>query len=232
MGLGSGIVADSRAGPEWAECLAKGAFVASTRRFDLIETMAFDPLAGLSRLEAHLERMRASAETFGFHFDRHSARNELQAATFRLRAPSKVRLLLAKSGAMAVETNALPVAPTEVRVAITALPVEAHDFRLSHKTTDRNFYDDARRASGTFEVLFTDTDGFLTEGSFTNIFISRDDLLLTPPLDQGLLGGILRNELIETGKAIESKLRPDDLKNTFFIGNSLRGLLPARVTGL
>ena len=50
MGLGSGIVADSRGEDEWAECLAKSRFVtAGARRPDLIETMAFDPEAGLMR---------------------------------------------------------------------------------------------------------------------------------------------------------------------------------------
>ncbi len=233
MGLGSGIVADSRAGPEWAECLAKGAFVASTRRFDLIETMAFDPLTGLSRLEAHLQRMQASALIFGFAFDRHAAGNELQAATFRIRVPSRVRLLLARSGAMAVETRALdPDSGSTVSVAIAPLPVDRGDFRLAHKTTDRNFYDKARRACGAFEVVFINAAGFLTEGSFTNIFVARGDVLQTPPLDQGLLGGVLRNELLNNGRATEIKLRPDDLHNGFFIGNSLRGLLPAQVTGL
>src|SRR3569833_3588315 len=72
LGLGSGIVADSRADGEWAECVAKGAFVtAGQRRFDLIETMAFDPEAGIARLERHLARMKASAERLGFSFDRH-----------------------------------------------------------------------------------------------------------------------------------------------------------------
>eukprot|EP01035_Chromulina_nebulosa_P040053 gene40054-54151_t len=85
LGLGSGIVADSTAGDEWAECAAKGAFVtAGQRRFDLIETMAFDPEAGIPRLERHLARMKASADALGFTFDRHDTRNELQAATFRL----------------------------------------------------------------------------------------------------------------------------------------------------
>jgi para-aminobenzoate synthetase/4-amino-4-deoxychorismate lyase len=48
MGLGSGLVADSRADDEWRECLAKGAFVEDRRSFDLIETMRFDPHEGLA----------------------------------------------------------------------------------------------------------------------------------------------------------------------------------------
>lgn len=233
LGLGSGIVADSDPKAEWAECLAKGQFVASSRRFDLIETMAFDPHEGLARLDAHLARLSASARLFGFAFDRHAARNELQAATFRLKAPARVRLLLAPGGSIAIETAPLPsVRPEPVMVALASLPVAAHDFRLRHKTTDRAFYDDARRASGAFEVLFVGPDGCLTEGSFTNIFVERTDRLLTPPLAHGLLGGILRNELIATGRAEEAELRMDDLAQPFFIGNSLRGLLPARLAGL
>src|SRR3546814_3850511 len=50
LGLGSGIVADSRAADEWRECLAKGEFVgAAGDSFDLIETMPFDPVEGVQR---------------------------------------------------------------------------------------------------------------------------------------------------------------------------------------
>ena len=229
IGLGSGIVADSVATSEWAECLAKGAFVPSPRRFDLIETMRFDPEGGLARLDLHLARMKASADLFGFAFDRHAARNDLQAATFRLREPARVRLLLARCGHVAVEVRALPlVPPGSVAVQIVPLPVEAADFRLRHKTTDRAFYDAAR--GDAFEVVFVTPDGRMTEGSFTSVFLERDGKLLTPPLDTGLLGGILRNELIDEGRAFEAELRAEDLKHGFFIGNSLRGLLPARLS--
>ena len=233
MGLGSGIVADSRSDAEWAECLAKGAFVASPRRFDLIETMAFDPAAGIARLESHLIRMKASAAALGFIFDRHAARNELQAATFRLLAPSKVRLLLSRSGAMAIETAPKPATPVgPVEVVVTPLPVDRSDFRLRHKTTDRAFYDAGRQASGAFETLFLDEDGQVTEGSFTNIFVAKGDTLLTPPATSGLLNGILRRALIDSGRATEHELRLGDLKNGFFVGNSLRGLLPAVLAGV
>ena len=54
MGLGGGIVADSRADEEWDEALAKGAFLTAGQRVvDLIETMAFDPLDGIVLLERH-----------------------------------------------------------------------------------------------------------------------------------------------------------------------------------
>ena len=229
LGLGSGVVADSEPGAEWLECLAKGAFVRSERQFDLIETMGFDPVDGLTRLERHLARMKASAETFGFPFDRHAARNELQAATFRLRDRSRVRLLASPGGAYAIEVRELALPQEPVEVALAPLPVPPEDFRLRHKTTDRAFYDDARRASGCFELMFTDPDGFVTEGSFTNVFVERDGKLLTPPLSRALLPGVLRGELIDEGRAIEADLRPEDLRGEFLIGNSARGLLRARL---
>jgi para-aminobenzoate synthetase/4-amino-4-deoxychorismate lyase len=229
LGLGSGIVADSRADSEWRECLAKGAFVASGRHFDLVETMRHDPQEGMVDLERHLARMKNSAEALGFDFDRHGARNELQAAGFGA-GNAKVRLLLARSGAMAVEVEPLGDPPVEpVPVASRPLPVPPHDFRLRHKTTDRAFYRDALAAAGTREVVFTDPDGFLTEGSFSTIFLERAGALLTPPLGRGLLPGVLRQRLIEEGRAIEADLRERDLEDGFLIGNSVRGLVRARL---
>ncbi|MEO5866581.1 MAG: aminodeoxychorismate synthase component I [Sphingomonas sp.] len=231
LGLGSGIVADSRTDDEWAECAAKGAFVtAGQRSFDLIETMAFDPDMGIALLERHLARLKTSAATFGFAFDRHAARNELQAATFRLREAKRIRLVLAKSGAIAIEVAPMPV-PTEgpFDVSIVPLPVAAHDFRLRHKTSDRAFYDDARRMAGTSEVVFALPDGTLTEGSFTSLFVERGGRLVTPPLALGLLPGVLRAELIDSGRAVEGRLSAADLAGGFLLGNALRGLCPAIV---
>lgn len=232
LGLGSGIVADSRVRDEWEECHAKAAFVtAGQRRFDLIETMAFDPEAGMPLLERHLARMKDSADAFGFAFDRHAARNELQAATFRLRAHHRVRVLASRHGSIAIEVAPMPPAfAAPVDVAVVPLPVDPADWRLRHKTSDRGFYDAARIAAGTGEVVFVAPDGTLTEGSFTTLFVDRGDgVLVTPPVAQGLLPGILRAALIAEGRAVEGVVRPDDLGDGFFLGNALRGLFPARL---
>jgi len=229
LSLGAGIVADSVPENEWNECLAKAAFVGDGRRvFDLIETMAFDPEAGIALLDRHLARMKASAAALGFDFHRHGARNELQAATFRLRQARRVRLMLSPSGAVAVETMPMPPAPTApLSVAIVPLPVAPDDLRLCHKTSDRSFYDRARAAAGTDEVLFERPDGSVTEGSFTNLFVPRDGGLLTPPAG-GLLPGVLREELLARGEAREAVLTRADLPPQILLGNALRGLMPAR----
>jgi len=228
FGVGGGIVADSKAHEEWDECLAKGDFLTSGATFDLIETMAFDPETGMPLLERHLARMRASAALFGFPFDRHAVRNELQAATFRLRKPRRIRLVLAKSGAIAVEVSPMPPMPDgPVAVAPVPLPVEPSDFRLRHKTSDRAFY--GRPPAGCFDSIFVDPDGYLTEGSLASIFVERDGILVTPPISRGLLPGVLRAELIANGRAIEGDLTIADLDGRFFVGNALRGLIPAIV---
>ncbi len=231
LGLGSGIVADSQPAEEWRECLAKGEFVSvAGESFDLIETMFFDPVEGVQRLEGHLARMKASAAALDFVFDRHGARNNLQSATFRLRSAARVRMRLSRSGALAVEVSPLPrLAELPVPVAVCPAPMAAGDFRVLHKTSLRAPYDAARVERGTAEVVFVDEPGFVTEGSWSNIFVERDGLLLTPPLTLGLLPGVLRAELIGKGRAVESHLRLADLRDGFFLGNSLRGLIPARL---
>lgn len=239
LGVGSAIVADSGVEAEWRECLLKGGFArASTPTlaapaFDLIETMRFSPDSGIALLELHLERIRESAAELGFAFDRHAVRNQIQALCFELERPSRVRLLAARSGAIALEASDLPEPLHEPALCIALpIPVDPGDWRLRHKTTDRGFYADAlavAQGEGAAEALLVRADGLVTEGSFTNLFVEHGDVLLTPPATRGLLPGVLRRSLIERGLAREADLRLEDLGNGFFIGNALRGLIPARL---
>ncbi|MFN3620791.1 MAG: aminodeoxychorismate synthase component I [Sphingorhabdus sp.] len=228
FGLGSGIVADSNETDEWAECLAKGDFAKlDSHGFDLIETMRFEPMTGIMRLEQHLERMKTSAMAFGFEFDRHEMRNRLHAGIFHLEHLSKIRLMVSRHGGQAVEIWPLEDV-AEWRVGVVPLPVTPQDFRLRHKITDRAFYDNARKSRPDCdEVIFVGTDGLLTEGSITAVFVERDGKLLTPRLETGLLPSILRRELLETGQAEEADLTLRDLGEQFWVGNSLRGLIRA-----
>jgi para-aminobenzoate synthetase/4-amino-4-deoxychorismate lyase len=227
LNVGSGIVFDSDAASEWQECLQKAAFVRSPTQFDLFETFAWGP-GGNPLAELHLDRLQRSAVALEFNFDRRAAETELSTLRRRLSETARLKLTLEKSGQLRFESSPMPevVAGSWVvsLVARTALP---DDFRLTHKTTDRGLYDKALADAGTSEVLFVDQEGFLTEGSFTNLFVREGARFLTPPLRRGLLPGILRQHLIESGVATEADLRPCDLAAGFLIGNSLRGLVPA-----
>ncbi len=239
LGVGSAIVADSEAYEERRECEVKAGFVRRSSHdhtgaaFDLIETMAFDPQVGIGMLELHLARIKKSAAELGFQFDRHAARNQIQALCFELEEPAKLRLLAARSGATALETGPMP-APYDNPVDVAALPnpLDPSDWRLAHKTSDRGFYEDALQAAksmGAAEAILVRHDGLITEGSFTNIFVERDGILLTPPATLGLLPGILREFLIEKGQAHEAELTLDDLTHGFQLGNAVRGLFSAKL---
>lgn len=232
LGVGSAIVADSEALPEWRESLLKGGFASlHAAGADLIETMRFTPEDGVPLLELHLERIKASAAELGFAFDRHAVRNAIQALCFDADAPARLRLVAARSGAYSLELSPLPAELNQpARCAVLRLPVDPSDWRLRHKSSDRGFYDlglAAAKAAGADEALLLRDDGLLTEGCFTNLFVERGGKLLTPPASLGLLPGVLRRSLIEQGRAEETELTLDDLKDGFLIGNALRGLIPA-----
>lgn len=229
LGLGSGIVADSEPAAEWAESLAKARFLAPSAPRTLVETMRITP-DGIPRLALHLERLAASAGRFGWELDQPGI--EAKMRLLEVAGPRRLRLLLGDDGATAVQISPLPQQPDgPVAVALARLPVDSGDWRLHHKTGDRAFYDAARKASGAFECLFIRPDGQLTEGSFTSLFVARDGLLQTPPARMGLLPGVLRAELLQSGRAVEAELTVADLGCGFLLGNSLRGLFPARLAG-
>ncbi|MFN4020800.1 MAG: aminodeoxychorismate synthase component I [Erythrobacter sp.] len=244
LGIGSAIVADSDALAERRECEVKAGFLRraapglAAPQCDLIETMRFEPDCGIALLELHLARMKASAAALGFAFDRHGLRNQIQALCFELEAPAKVRLVVARSGASALETGPLPAPlPEPVKVVALPHPLDPSDWRLMHKTSDRGFYEDALEAARTFgaqEAVLVRADGptgqLVTEGSYTSIFVEGPDgVLLTPPASLGLLPGVLSEHLIAEGRAREAELTLDDLAGGFWLGNALRGLMRAEL---
>ena len=227
LGLGSGIVADGNAAEEWAECLQKSAFLGRKPPPDLLETMRVE--AGtVPALGRHLARMAATAAFLGVVFAEKTAKFAVLAA-ISAGFSGRLRLLVAPSGAIAVHLSPFPATPDAISVALVPLPVAAEDWRLRHKTSDRGFYDSARAAAGAFECVFFRPDGALTEGSFTNVFVERGGILLTPPAALGLLPGVLRAQLLAQGRAVEANLTGEDLADGFFIGNALRGLIAAHL---
>ena len=234
LGVGGAIVADSEPMAEWREALVKGDFLRrAAGGHDLIETMRAETGAA-ALLGLHLERLEQSARELGFSFDRALAEARIAALIDGLEGPAKLRLVLARSGALALESAPLPP-PLPDPVPVISLPHPLHcgDWRLRHKTTDRGFHEAAlvaAREQGAAEAVLVREDGLVTEGSWTSVFVERDGILFTPPLALGLLPGVLRRSLIEAGKAREAKLTLDDLARGFLIGNAVRGLMRARLT--
>ena len=236
IGIGSGVVQDSSAEAEYEECLLKMKFLTDdVRDFSLFETMLFQPGAGYALLERHLARMARSADYFRFPFDEAAASHLLasEAESFG-DMDQRVRLVLARDGALTVTSTALPPGstPATMRYAVSEYRVRSGNRFLYHKTTERELYDGehARMAElyGTDEVIFLNEKGELAEGSRTNIFIEKDGELFTPALECGLLPGTFREDLIARGECREAVLTVADLEmaDRVYLGNSVRGLLP------
>jgi branched-chain amino acid aminotransferase len=82
------------------------------------------------------------------------------------------------------------------------------------------------RAAGASEALFANTEGFLTEGTGSNVFLVLDGELVTPPLSDGALGGVTRDLLLEWTNAVERRVPMEALRQAeeVFITSSMRNL--------
>lgn len=201
--------------------------------FGLIETLRFEPANGILRLEQHLQRLQSSAKELGFVCDTHAIRTKLQAhgsgdQTLR------VRLCLTANGEAEIITAPFQPLSADMQwtVAIAKTRLNSADPLLRHKTTRRAIYETARAEFTPMqadEVLLLNEKDELCEGTITSLFVDMGDgQLLTPPLQCGLLNGVLRQELLQNGKAKTAILTMQDLQNAkqIFIGNALRGLIP------
>lgn len=192
----------------------------------LIETLAWDG-AALVRVERHLARLAASAARLGWGCDPSAARAALVAGRS---APARLRLTLDRAGRIDVTEAPLPPAAPLWRVGLAQARLEAADPWLTVKSTRRAAYDAARAAlpAGLDEVMFLNRAGQVCDGTITTVFFDAGQGLCTPPLACGLLPGVLRAELLETGQAREAVLMAQDLPQVrLWVGNSLRGLIPA-----
>ena len=56
------------------------------------------------------------------------------------------------------------------------------------------------RARGADEAIMLNRDGFVAEGSAENIFMAKNGVLVTPPLNAGILAGITRDSVIQLAR--------------------------------
>ncbi|WP_306113485.1 MULTISPECIES: aminotransferase class IV family protein [unclassified Roseovarius] len=202
--------------------------------FRLIETFRWEPGKGIIRRNKHLARLTRSAAAFGIDLQGvNAALDRLSGST-----PLRVRLTVDAAGRAEVTTAAFAPLPegTVWRIAIAPERLAAGDPWLRVKTTQRHLYDTARASlpEGVDEFIFLNERAELCDGTITNLFARIGPDLMTPPVSCGLLPGVLREVLLSEGRAIERTLTTDDLSNAtaLYVGNSLRGLIPARLVHL
>ena len=238
MGVGAGIVFDSDAQEEYAECKLKARFLTGLQNdFDIFETMYATPAQGIRHRERHLARLQASALYFGFPWDVNAANAYLDTASKMLEpehAAYRLRLAINAAGAFAVQHAPLAPLTEPVRVLLAADSTSTSDLFLRHKTSIRSRYDAAWRdaeAQGAFDTLFFNERGELTEGGRSSVFVRVDGRWLTPPLSSGLLPGVMRGVLLDDPQwnASEAVITRAMLEaaDDIVICNALRGALRA-----
>jgi para-aminobenzoate synthetase/4-amino-4-deoxychorismate lyase len=227
-GTGGGIVWDSQADDEYRECGAKALVLRLERpRFALLETLSWSPVEGFFLLERHLDRLLESADYFDYPFDRSATRQiVLLSIDEANEQPRRVRLLLHRNGQVRVESRPMEVsAETGWRIALSTSAIETNDLFLYHKTTAREVYDRAREsAPGYDDVLLWNAAHQVTESTLGNLVFGIGGRLFTPPVDDGLLAGTFREELLSIGELEVRQLNCQDLPEVddLWLINSVR----------
>jgi 4-amino-4-deoxychorismate lyase len=187
----------------------------------LIETVLWDG-ARAPRWALHAARLRRSAAMLGW-----GCPEVLPAGPDH---PARLRLTLDRMGGVEWTVAALPAAKADWRVGLASDRLRSGDPWLRVKSTRREVYDRARAAlpEGLDEVLFLNERGEVCEGTITSVFFDRGQGMRVPPLACGLLPGVLRAEL----GCPEEVLMAEDLPRVrLWVGNALRGLIPAGIFG-
>ncbi|MFN3275477.1 MAG: aminotransferase class IV [Paracoccus sp. (in: a-proteobacteria)] len=196
----------------------------------VFETMRAGADGSIALWPLHLARLRRGCAAVGFALDEAQVAQAL--AALPRGSVLRARLAVDQAGRVAVTHAPLPPAPPFWRVAISDQRLRADDPWLTLKSSHRPVYDAARASlpPGADEALLLNGQGALCEGTITSLFVARDGVLLTPPLSCGLLPGVLRASLLQSGRAVERRLSLSDLPGAdVFVGNALRGLIPARM---
>ena len=227
--------------------------------FQLIETFRYCHTSReIPRLAHHLDRLAHSADCFGFRHDRDGIHQRIMSYTREqaFNSGQKIRLLLNAEGTLTLSSEPLdgpaadltaslaqlasPNSPASARRAEDALPsiiiapetIDQHNRFRQHKTTRRALYNRAYATAsqqGHYDILFYNHSGHLAEASRHNVIIRLDGQLITPPLSDGALPGIMRSSLLQEPQLaiIERSISRQDLyrADALFLCNAVRGVI-------
>ena len=150
-------------------------------------------------VDYHYRRMKRSSECLEipFSFSLKKFKEEIERnAKFEV---SLVRLTLYRNGNYDVSSR-----PCEKKDSVTLIPVDSirryYSTLSLYKTIDimDSLYalEEAKRKGGDEALLF-DTNGFISETAFANIFFVKDGVFFTPSLKTGCLPGTRREFILE-----------------------------------
>ncbi len=242
MGVGGGITIDSESADEWHECQTKAGFLYALQNqaepIGLFETIRIEQ-GQACHLEKHLGRISQSAKELKIKFDLNRAKSLIQEACSQLDEQSiyRLRLDLSAEGLLSVKTALIQdLQPGPILWASDLLATDttmlSTDQLLGHKVTRRKLYDQAWLAAeklGSFDALFINEQGFVTEGGRSNVFIKKGGQWLTPPLVSGCLPGVMRSVVLSDTKyqAVEQNITRADVLSAeeVIFTNALRGIV-------
>jgi branched-subunit amino acid aminotransferase/4-amino-4-deoxychorismate lyase len=122
-----------------------------------------------------------------------------------------------------------------IRLAISPHPIDPASPMAGIKATSRVKYELSRgwaRSQGCFEALVPTTQGDLAEGTISNLFITLEGDVRTPPLNRGILPGVVRRKILDVCKRAgipvrERRIQREDLQKAgeVFVTNSSQGVL-------
>jgi 4-amino-4-deoxychorismate lyase len=129
-----------------------------------------------------------------------------------------------------------PDSGVEVRYCRTRLGINPALAGLKHMNRLEQILACADWSAGpAVEGLMRDTEGYLVEGTMTNVFLVREGCLLTPFLDRCGVRGIMRSIIMEGAAELgitvsEERVSPADAEaaDELFLTNSIIGLWPVR----
>ena len=234
IGIGSGIVWDSNPDDEYNETLLKGEFLTKPDKyFELFETILFEE-GKYFLLEEHLSRLKNAAEYLTFQYDDEIVRFKLKNAAkkFANGKKYKVKLTLSKWGDVFIYSKLFSPQTDSVKIIISPHKINPTDKFRYFKTTNRKLYDEELKfysSKGFSEVIYFNIYDELTEGSISNIFIRKEDIWYTPPVECGILEGCYGNFLLENDVQRKvKKLFLNDLTEAdeIILTNSVRKEIP------
>lgn len=246
MGIGSGIVIDSQAEAEYAECTWKSRFLTElSAPFTLFETMAVHQ-GHCPLFDTHLQRLQQAAADL--HFDIHTTRLAQALTQAVAQVPHhgsyRLKVTLQPDGHIHSHYTALnALAATTTVLHNPHTPVSA-GFLSRYKTSHRQHYDAAwqqAQAVGAFDTLLYNNHGILLEGGRSNVFVLLNGQWHTPCASLPILNGVMRQTILNnpepylgTTEVFQSHLSASDLiaAQTILLCNALRGTLVATLQPL
>jgi branched-chain amino acid aminotransferase len=228
--------------------------------YGLFETMrAYN--GRIFRLDRHLARLRRSAQSLGLTHSviASEAKQSLEVACTKTLEANRLKNARLKLTISAGEGDMTPdpstcSSPTVLVTAQNLVPPPPEKYESGFKAALSSFRCNsqsplsrlkstcymenilarmAARAAGCDEAILLNEQGYLAEGSITNIFLVSKDELITPSLESGVLPGITREAVLEIAQAlnIETVERQVELKELVeaeeaFVTNSILELMP------